>query len=719
MRLTAGETGYIYRVTTVAMDRRTFLRATGLSLAGVASAGWAAGGLAPGAGATAAQATAVAIDELAASLDYDQERIFRFVADEIAYEPYAGILRGPHATLTGRAGSAADKAVLLAELLHASLLTTRFVVGMLDDAAADGLARTTADPAAVRRRREMALAGGARSTSDAPLAPEVRAIVDRLPEIDAAVTSWAATTLDTSATTIVSALAGAGITVPAAPGPLPLLERSHHVWVQVRFGSDWLDLDSTLPGTEPGGRLATQDAEPTTTPPDDLRHRIDIDVVVERIRGDALEREVVIEHTLFADEVTDAPIAFGHARPEGLKALGGGLAQLLDGGVRYQAVLQAGETSYIATSSVLVSGGGGGVFDIGETASRDGEATAEWLDITITAPGGRTRSIQRVVFDRIGDAVRQAGTIDLASVPAVELPRLGPAAAPEYPPLCAVYFISIATGLSRRPTVPAGMSGEEARVAAALGIPAAMHHVTRDTTNAVLTLDRGVAVHLDAPNLTMHSYIPVVDGDGSVRVRESLDLLHRSFGVLPVAGIAPVAPPGILAGVASHVAERLRMGEGLPADLAMRPAPIGPGAIVERAITDGTGLIVIRADVPQDASYPAAIVARLQGVLAEGWVAVGPRRPVMVDGEARLGWWLVDPVTGATVDMADDGRGVAMVEWAIDVVVVMIVAVVAFVCVGSASRAAAWNAEVAELQGIVKGLGGDVPAIPPSQGACG
>jgi hypothetical protein len=47
--------------------------------------------------------------DLADSLDYGIERIFRFVADEIRYEPYAGLLRGARGKL-GRSGAAAGGA---------------------------------------------------------------------------------------------------------------------------------------------------------------------------------------------------------------------------------------------------------------------------------------------------------------------------------------------------------------------------------------------------------------------------------------------------------------------------------------------------------------------------------------------------------------------------------------------------------------------------------
>ena len=124
------------------MPRRTFLEVSGLTVAGlfvapaVRSATRDAGSPTP---ATAAAPARDMIEDAAAAPDYDPERIFRYVADEVVYEPYAGVLRGALGTLESRAGNAADKSLLLAALLTAAQVPTRFVIGTLDDATADAL----------------------------------------------------------------------------------------------------------------------------------------------------------------------------------------------------------------------------------------------------------------------------------------------------------------------------------------------------------------------------------------------------------------------------------------------------------------------------------------------------------------------------------------------------------------------------------------------------
>jgi len=66
------------------------------------------------------------IKALAATFDGDPERAFQFVRDSIGFDPYRGVLRGAAGTLIARAGSAADRSLLLAALLVAMCSSSRF-----------------------------------------------------------------------------------------------------------------------------------------------------------------------------------------------------------------------------------------------------------------------------------------------------------------------------------------------------------------------------------------------------------------------------------------------------------------------------------------------------------------------------------------------------------------------------------------------------------------
>ena len=594
------------------LPRRTFLKVAGLSSVGLAVGSSALGRIDPSRSGAAApnQLSEDPIGALASDLDYDLDRIFRFVTDEVWYEPYAGVLRGARGTLESRAGNSADKSLLLAALLNASMFETRFALGDLgDDAATAILAATAVTEAQARERARALLEGEPGGRSQAPSPPpadlpaEVQAIVSRLPELDQAATTWTTANVDTTVATIVDTLAAAGVQVPAFTDGLPAAERERHVWVQVAFGADWMDLDPSQAGATPGATSATLSGEPVPTLPDDLRHRIDITVTLERISGAGTEQEVLIEHGAFADELAGLPIALAHEKPEGLEALGVAIGQLLTGGVRYQAMLQVGDAVIIGLSALQFSGGDPGIFGT-EASDREGEALAEWLETRVTSPDGAVSTSRSTIFDRVGDEVRLAGPVDPLTIPAVALVDMDPEAPAEYPPVRTLHFLSVATGATSRQVVY-GLDETGEPNAAVLGVGAPLYHLGRDTANAALALERGTRTFLDAPNIVQYSVAPTPLADGAWTITETMDLLHRSFGSLPVSDVPASVPAGVLAGVISHSVERVRAGDALPADLAPASPALSVGAILERAASEGIGLRVVQGTPPPTCAIPA------------------------------------------------------------------------------------------------------------------
>jgi hypothetical protein len=68
---------------------------------------------------------------------------------------------------------------------------------------------------------------------------------------------------------------------------MPAEELERHVWIQMGSGSEWVDLDPTLPGGAPGTVMAGA-VRPLGPIPDELRHVVTIAVVAETMTGGML-----------------------------------------------------------------------------------------------------------------------------------------------------------------------------------------------------------------------------------------------------------------------------------------------------------------------------------------------------------------------------------------------------------------------------------------------
>lgn len=75
----------------------------------------------------------------ASALGRDPKAVFQFMRDQVALEPYAGVLRGARGTLMAGAGNALDRALLAQELLKAAGIESRLIAGRLSDSQADSL----------------------------------------------------------------------------------------------------------------------------------------------------------------------------------------------------------------------------------------------------------------------------------------------------------------------------------------------------------------------------------------------------------------------------------------------------------------------------------------------------------------------------------------------------------------------------------------------------
>jgi hypothetical protein len=76
-----------------------------------------------------------------------------------------------------------------------------------------------------------------------------------------------------------------------------------------------------------------------------------------------------------------------------------------------------------------------------------------------------------------------------------------------------------------------------------------------------------------------------------------------------------------------------------------------------------------------------AVRARIRAELTAGRIVVVPRRAVEVDGRPAVAWWRVDPLTGRTLGIAENGTGGDSVETTLLYIHITVAVVGFLVCV--------------------------------------
>jgi hypothetical protein len=602
---------------------------------------------------------------------FDIESIFRFVADEVRYEPYGGILRGAKGTLWGLAGNSADKALLLAELLKEALVDFRFAVGQLDDAAATQILTATAIDAETARahaEKVMAIPPPANGTADTSgLPPDQVEALERIPQAREELLTMAKERLAESVEMIDTALTDAGITLPEPATDLPELERTRHIWVQYASGTDWIDLDPTLPNAEAGTTLTSATQTVRELPPE-LYHTVDIRVVAETVAGGQPLRSDFATYQAKSPDLVGVPITVMFAKPQALEGLGISIVSAFTGAVQWlpyvitPGSLQRGTPlafrSGAATEDLLgesedVLGGG---------TSAEGDTLAAWLSVDVHAPDGQTHHTERTVFDRVDPAARAAGTIDVATIPPIELvnvPELGDV----YLPMLSVTNLAV-VGYQ----VPGSYFNQDFSIKdsrADLANVTHGHHFLRAGLEVDQASEIGYRFFPNEPNVTALSLVPtqvLESSDG--RMTTTIDMFHQSYGATPLDGATAAANPAIISGALSHLTERALFGELVT----IMPTPAGKaflsvGRVFEEAKKAGIPLATLQpGTTPTGIDVSPQAEALIGEALAAGYVVIVPERGVPLGGMPRTGWWQINPQTGETFDRMENGGSSQLVE---------------------------------------------------------
>ena len=525
-------------------------------------------GRCPGLGRLACAATDP-VGTLAAELQYDPQKIFRYVADKIRYEPYDGILRGaagtrsrrrPATPPTRRCSSPPCSRTARSRIASRADRSTRQrpprIVGDAGDRSRDtpgsSPGRRCTQGLDERRRSRHARRLGERAAG--------RALRQQAQTVAAAATKrldHAKSRLGDTVKTIEDALSGAGVQLPRGDRRDAAAERADGPHLGADGERRRVGGSRSHPGRSAAWRRADEAARRCTSCRTTSATRSSSTSSWSACRAASWSPTTPSPYTDFADQLAGTPVTFGHTTPSGLAEPGRGhqqparrrLARLPTDPRGRRPVVHRRRGRRVSRSQTVVAGSSARNRHRA-AGPLDGEATAEWLQVQVTPPGGQAG-------DRAADDLRSpSGGSARCRAADAERSRAASSWSTSRAP-GSIDFLPM-LGLEEvrrrdrhRPVHGRGYDRRCARqVRACLPRPARRHRRPGGARRRRSHVRRRAEHRLRSRSMP--------NGDPQAPKAEvGLDIWHRSHGVLPLTGSTlSAAQSRLVAGVTDHVAER-------------------------------------------------------------------------------------------------------------------------------------------------------------------
>jgi hypothetical protein len=575
------------------------------------------------------------LDARAAELAPGVDAAFALARDEIRVESYSGALLGASGAYRNRGANSIDRAALLYRLLTAKHIPARYASCRLDATAAEALAtRLFTPPSAPATSAPVAV-----TSAPDPLYARIVARGER----------------DLAA--VKSALGGTPAYTGMSHADL-IAELEDHTWIQANpSGSAWIDLDPSFADASPGKSYC---AATTTvaTPPQSSLQTVTFRVNAETLNAGALSQRVLLEQTLPAFTLLDKQIYVAQQPAAGFN-VGFSDTSL------FAPFLAVDGQTYPGTAVSFTDGGGGsggasklakGIADAFGPAAATSSApstgpylVAEWLEITVRFPDGKSDTSRRYLFDRGGMAWRASADHDPAKLIPMRTDANGPLAAQSVHEIClsagrhdvrsyeaalAAIHNAVATKVNASPAPAASGSGAASPDLFAMMWPFAL----RNLAFAMVGDEQLIPALNDRPDVRFYADSPRIFVFGAgLDPKTGAPYLDSDFRRDSLRAVAR-DPSG-----ASAVAEgTLKFGvmEGaLEAELAAPPAALRSTGDSFGSTSDllGTaGLTVLRPGADLGAVADPETAARLHAALLTGATLVVPTE-VLRGGQS--GWW--------------------------------------------------------------------------------
>lgn len=621
---------------------------------------------------------------------------FEFVRDQVALEPYPGIMKGVRATLITRGGNSLERALLLAALLKHNGVSATIAHGKLPpDQAQQLLQQIATEPGSF----EHVLQSLANHGPAAKLTDHQQEFGKRLDQQGEQAGGALRDAVDKNLPMVQSSLKRAGLPSATAATSRQLEALEDHYWVQATVEDQTVDFDPSLKGATPNQKLTDAiDTFDPESPADSLFQRVQL-----RLVGEFLENGNLQNRDLLSKEVNAADL-FGKNIRLAVAALSPKARE-----IRFQGLLLVeddrteGEEFRLSGVSGESEGGsseGSGSPDTGAAKTAGGmagglggedeEAPAAKpapkaklagsgvvlarlsLDVTSSGPHLPDAHYRRVIMDRL----KVSGS-KLQIEPALADDRVVRAL------LVQAWDGAISVGSNnpvfvlgtRLATLKAQENIEEkARARIYLGenfsmdeLPGPMlppelvdFYFASDVDRFLLARQHATRVrsYYERPRLAFFRHGFVVGDWGKPqdahRFAQGIDLLNAPFQF--VGRTEEAQRLATEAGIVDTALERLTV----KPDRSFNTVPL-----FAAASDQNISILTVTAEQKSaldGIAIPSAIKNVLADELAKGQMLIVPSRLVKLNDVQTFGWWSVDPATGMALGKMELGGAQAMME---------------------------------------------------------